>query len=272
MLKNDATLQNFTRSTSGKVGAHLGDAGQDGGSGDRAACRRHRRSCEVARDADRRHAGRQGRAHSVSAGDVCRAGDHLRHRAQDARRRRQAEQRHSQADGRGRHAALLPRSADQGVPDRRNRPAAHRGRRLEAEEPLPHRGQPEGAEGSLSRDHSRARRRAGTPQEAERRPRPVRRLQDQDGAAAARRQLRVRQRDLRRLDSEELHPRGRERHRRSRAARLSRRLPGGRLQGRSCTTARITTSIPTNCRSRPPAASLSRKRWSRPSRRCWSRS
>ena len=36
------------------------------------------------------------------------------------------------------------------------------------------------------------RRRAGPPQEAERRSRPVRRLQDQDGAAAARRQVRVR--------------------------------------------------------------------------------
>ena len=187
VLKNDATVQNFTRSSSEKF-AHLSvDAGQDGGSGQRTARRRHRRGGQAERHADRRHAGRQGRAHPVSAGDLCRAGHHLRHRAQDARRRRQAEQRHPQADGRRCHAALLPRSADQGIPDRGHRPAAHRGRRLQAEEPLPHRGQPEGAEGSLSRDHPRQGRRAGPPQEAVGRPRPVRRLQDQDGASAARR-------------------------------------------------------------------------------------
>ena len=86
VLKNDATVQNFTRSSQREVRAPLGHAGQDGRSGERAACRRHRRGRQVERHAHRRHAGRQGLADSVSAGDVCRAGDHLRHRAQDARR------------------------------------------------------------------------------------------------------------------------------------------------------------------------------------------
>ena len=150
-------------------------------------------------------------------------------------------------------------AADQGIPHRRHRPAAHRSRRLQAEEPLPHRGGPQGAEGALSRNHSRPRRRAGPPQEAERRPRPVRRLQDQDGAAAARRQLRVRQRNLRRRHSQELHSRRREGHRRSRRPRLPRRLSRSSTSRSSSTTAPITTWTPTNSRSRPPAASPSSK-------------
>ena len=192
VLKNDATVQNFNRSTSEKF-AHISSM-----QGKTAVPVNELHAGDIGAVAKLRETltgdtlGDKGVADPVSAGDVRGAGHHLRHRAQDARRRRQAEQRHPQADGRRCHAALLPRSADQRISDRRNRPAAHRSRRLQAEEPLSHRGQPEGAEGSLSRDHSRARRRAGTPQEAERRPRPVRRLQDQDGAAAARRQVRVR--------------------------------------------------------------------------------
>ncbi len=49
----------------------------------------------------------------------------FRHRAQEPRRRGQAGPRHPQADGRRRHAAFLPRSPDQGIPDRRHGPAAH---------------------------------------------------------------------------------------------------------------------------------------------------
>ena len=40
----------------------------------------------------------------------------------------------------------------------------------------------------------------------------------------------------------------------SRHARLPRRLPGGRLQGRRSSTARTTTSTRTSCRSRPPGS------------------
>ena len=58
---------------------------------------------------------------------------------------------------------------------------------LEAEEALPHGSDSESAEGAVPRNDSRQGRRAGTPQEADRRSRPVRRLQDQDGTAAARR-------------------------------------------------------------------------------------
>ena len=72
----------------------------------------------------------------------------------------------------------------------------------------------------------------GPPQEADRRPRPVRRLQNPHGAPAARRRLRVRQRSLRRRHPPQLHPRHRKGHRRVSRPRLSRRLPGRRLQGR----------------------------------------
>ena len=131
---------------------------------------------------------------------------------------------------------------------------------------------PEGAEGSLSRNHSRARRRAGPSQEAERRPRPVRRLQDQDGAFAPRRQLRVRQRNLRRRHPQELHSCGRERHRGSGPARTFSPASPWWTSRLSCTTAPITMSTPTSFLSRPPAASPSAKPWSRPSPPCWSRS
>ncbi len=110
------------------------------------------------------------------------------------------------------------------VPAGRHRPAARRNRGQPAEEALRRGCHPEGAQDSLPRDHPRHGRRAGPPQEADRRPRPVRRLLDQDGAAAARRQVRVRQRDLRRLHPQELHPGGGKGHHRSRRKRLPGRL------------------------------------------------
>ena len=130
---------------------------------------------------------------------------------------------------RGPVAALLPRSADQGVPARRQRPAARRNHRQPPQEALQRGSEPQGAEDPLPRDHPRHRGRPGAPQKADRRTRAVRRLLDQDGAAAARREVRVRQRDLRRLHSQELHPRSRKGHHRGRRERLPRRLPHGGL-------------------------------------------
>ena len=86
VLKNDATLVNFSRGAQEKF-AHISDhAGQDGGSGDGTACRRYWRGGETERHADRRHARRQGGADSVSAGETAGAGHHLCHRAQEPRR------------------------------------------------------------------------------------------------------------------------------------------------------------------------------------------
>ena len=111
---------------------------------------------------------------------------------------------------------------DQGIPDRRHGPATYRGRGLQDEEAVPHRGSAESAQGSIPRDHPRQGRRAGQTQEADRRTRPVRRLQNQDGTAAARRRVRIRQRHFRRLDSQELHSR----HRKGNQRRGRPRLPG----------------------------------------------
>ena len=97
--------------------------------------------------------------------------------------------------------------------------APRRDRGRAPEEAVRRRGHPPPAEGPLPRDDQGQGRRARPPQEAVRRPRPVRRLQDQGRAAAARRGLRVRRRHLRRLDPAQLHPGGREGH------------PGGAAQG-----------------------------------------
>ena len=72
-------------------------------------------------------------------------------------------------------------------------PAARGNRRQPFEKALRRGCHPEGAEDPVSGDHSRPGRRPGTPQEADRRSRPVRRLLDQDGAAPAWQQLPVRQ-------------------------------------------------------------------------------
>ena len=91
-------------------------------------------------------------------------------------------------------------------------------------------------------------------QETDRRPRPVRRLQDQGRAAGARLRLRVRGRHLRRLDSAPVRSGGGERHSGTRDARLPRRLSRWSTSGSRCSTARTTTSTRTSCRSRWRAA------------------
>ena len=62
VLKNDAIVQNFTRGSSEKF-AHLSAMqGKTADSRERTACRRHRRGRQAERHAHRRHAGRQGRS------------------------------------------------------------------------------------------------------------------------------------------------------------------------------------------------------------------
>ncbi len=125
---------------------------------------------------------------------------------------------------------LRPRSADARAAALRPGPAAHRSHGRQAAPALRRRGEPQTAADSLPRDDHREGRSARPAQEADRRPRPVRRLQDHDGAAAARRRLRVRQRHLRRRDSAAVRPGGRERaSRRHASARLPDGLSGRRL-------------------------------------------
>ena len=83
----------------------------------------------------------------------------------------------------------------------------------------------------VPRDHQGGDRGPRPAQEADGRPRPVRRLHDPDGAAAVGRGLRVRRRHLRRLDPAAVPAGGRKGHPGDPRARLPGRLPGRRLQG-----------------------------------------
>ena len=83
VLKNDATLQNFSRGGQEKFAHIQTHAGKDGDSGAGTACGRHWRGGEIKRHADRRHAGRQGSADSVSASETAGAGDHVCDRAEE---------------------------------------------------------------------------------------------------------------------------------------------------------------------------------------------
>ena len=204
VLKNDATLQNFTRGTSerlqhvqvmqGKTPAavtelHAGDLGRD-------------RQTEG--HADRRYAGRQGRADSLPAAASSRAFDHLRRRAQDARRRGPHRPGDSSYSGRGPLAAFFARPADQGIFAGRLRATAHRSGRRQAAQALPRGLDAQAAQGALSRDDSRQGRCRGQAQETDRRAWAVRRLPHPHGTGGARRGRRIRGRYFRGSDSEEL--------------------------------------------------------------------
>ena len=67
-------------------------------------------------------------------------------------------------------------------------------------------------QGAVPRDHHQGGGDHGAPQEADRRPRPVRRGEDPHGAAPTWKRLRVRGQDLRRLDPQQLPPLDRQGH------------------------------------------------------------
>ena len=165
------------------------------------------------------------------ADEVPRTGPLVRHRAEDARRRRQDQHVAAPAPGGGPEHQLHARRADQRTAAGRPGSVAHRGDGGEAETAVRGRGQPEAAAHPLSRDDHRLGRSARPAQEADRRARAVRRLQDQVRAAVARQRLRVRRRHLRRLDPAPVHPGGRKGPAGRPPARLPGRLPDGRLQG-----------------------------------------
>ena len=191
-------------------------AGQDADARARDQGRRPRRGRQAEGHADQRHARRQGRSGHLPADQVPRAGARLRDRAEEPRRRGQDQHVDAPARGRGSVDPLQPRSADQGAAARRAGPAAHRGHRRQAEAAVRRRRQPEAAAHPVPRDDQGLDRSARPAQEADRRPRPVRRLQDQGRAAGARRRLRVRRRHLRRLDPAPVRAGGRERASRTR--------------------------------------------------------
>ena len=176
------------------------------------------------------------------------------------------------APGRGPDDPLQPRPADQGTAALGPGPAAHRGDGRQAEAAVRRRGEPQAAEDPVSGDDHRGDRRARPPQEADGRPRPVRRLLDPDGAAAARRRLRVRGRHLRRRDPADVPARRSRRASRRRGCAATWPATRSWTSRSRSSTASTTTSTRTNCRSRWPAASRSRTRMTRAGRRSSSRS
>ena len=134
------------------------------------------------------------------------------------------------APGGGPDDRPAPRYADRRADRRRAEPGPCRGDRRAAEGALRRRGQSQAAARSLSGDDPQAGQGPRAPQEADRRPRPVRRLPHRDRAARARGGVRVRQRDQGRRDPDRVHPRGREGRARGDARGRRRRLSG---QGRA---------------------------------------
>ena len=121
-----------TRDAAERVGSLLLLQGKGQTHGPRAPGRRHRRGREAQGDADRRHARRQGEPDRLPAGRVPRAGDHVRDRAQDARRRRQDLDRAAAPARGGPGAARLARRADARDAALGHGPAPRRGRRRPA--------------------------------------------------------------------------------------------------------------------------------------------
>ena len=201
VLTSDSTVRNRTPRHRRTARQPDGDAGQDADHRARTEGRRHRRGGQAEGNPHQRHPRRrQGRNH-LPADHLARAGARLRHRAQEPRRRGQDQHRHAPPRGGGRQHPLRPRSQYPRAAALGPGPAAHRGHRRQAQAPLRRRGAAQAAPHPLSRDDHGRGRGPRPPQEADRRPRPVRRLQGALRAAAARRRLRVRRRHLRRIDS-----------------------------------------------------------------------
>ena len=190
---------------------------------------RHRRGGQAQGDPRRRLAGGARPADPHAAHQASRAGHGLRHGAQEQGRRGQGPHRPAAPAGGGPDDRPAPRRADRRADRRRPVADPRRGDRRPDEVALRRRGDAQAAARALPGDDPRLRQGPRAPQEADRRPRPVRRLPHRD-RAAARRRVRVRQRDQGRRDPARLHPGGREGRARGDAAGRRGRLPG---QGRA---------------------------------------
>ena len=203
-------------------------AGQGGQPHRRVRPRRHRRGGQAQGDARGRLARRPRPADLDALDRAPGAGHGVRDRAQGQGRRGQGVHRPAPAAGGGPDDRPAPRRRD-GRADRGG-PVAdpRRGRGRPPEVALRRRGDAEAAARPLPGDDPRHRQGARPPQEAVRRPRPVRRLPHRD-RAARRGRLRVRQQHQGRRHPDQLHPGGREGRGRGDAAGRRGRLPA---QGR----------------------------------------
>ena len=178
-------------------------AGQGAHPGRGVRAGRHRRRREAEGGADRRPAARPRGRDRRARDRLSRAGDELRRHA--AHQGRGGEGRVGDPPARrgGSDAAPAPRPADRRGDPRRDEPDARRGRARAGEAPLRRRRRAASAARAVPRDDPQGVARARALQEADRRPRPVRRLHDRARAARRPRRLRVRRQDRRRR-----HPAG----------------------------------------------------------------
>ncbi len=270
-LKQDSTVYNVTRDTQERLGHLLVLQGKTHTSGPRARGRRSGGRRQAEGDPERRHARRQADAVHVSKAGLRRAGALLRHRAEVARRRGKDQHGPPPPARGGSDDSLQPRSPDQGV-------AALGSGSAHIEVTVAKLRRRFGVEVTLKLPRIPYRetitcsgRRARPPQEADRRPRAVRRLQDQRRAARARQGLRVRRRDLRRLHPAPVRPGRREGHPGRPHARVSWPATRWWTSAPRSTTARSIRSTRTSSRSRWRARSPTRTRCRRPGRRFSSR-
>ncbi len=172
--------------------------GPDPGPGDPG--RRHRRGGQAQGDADGRHARRQGRPRSSTRRSSSRSRPLPSPSSPRPAATRTRSRPRCSACRRRTRSCASPRRADPRDAALGHGPAPRRGGGRPPAQALQGRGQPQEAQDPLPGDDQGRGRGPRPAQEADRRPRAVRRLQDPDEAAGARRGLRVRGRHLRRLD------------------------------------------------------------------------
>ena len=232
-ITSDSTLDNKRTHAKERVGQLLRDPGQGAHAGRRARPGRHRRGRQAEGDRHRRRAGRRrhagrDRAAAVARRRWCRSRSSRRRKGDEEKMARRCggsprRIRRSTSTATRRPARLIVAGLSQMHVEVTRRaggaPVRRRGRDLHPPRvPVP-------------RDDPQAGARPGPLQEADRRPRPVRRLPHRDRAAARPRGLRVRRQDRRRRDPAGLPAGGGQGHPGGDAAGRARRAPGGRHQG-----------------------------------------
>ena len=182
-VKHDTHVLNTRTHSQGAHRAAAGAAGQ-GLQADRGVrARRHRRRRQAQGDARRRLAGGARRAGPDALGQAPRAGDGVRDGAEVQGRRGQGLHRSAAPPGGGPDHRPAPRHADRRADRGRAVADPRRGDRRAHAPPLRRRGHAQAAAGALPGDDPQRRQGARPAQEADRRPRPVRRLPHRDRAA-----------------------------------------------------------------------------------------
>ena len=208
VISHDSQVHNCRAHVKERVGPAARAAGQGHRARGRVRPGRHRRRGQAQGDPRGRRALVEGRGDpAVHAGDA-QAGDGVRDRGQGQGRRGEDGHRAAPPAGGGPDDRLPPRPADRRADRGRAHADPRRGDRGPDEGALRRRGGAASAARALPRDDQGQRQGPRALQEADRRPRPVRRLPHRDRAARPRGRPRVRERHQGRRDPRRVHPRG----------------------------------------------------------------